>query len=156
MTHQIHPDPDTRQVAALCLRPCGPRGAEVLLVTSRSARSRWILPKGWPVPGETQARSAAIEAWEEAGVRGRVIDRVLGVYCYDKRGRGGPRRLSVAVYPMRVTGLAHRYPEVGQRRRRWVALTAAPEQVGDPELACLLRRIAQAPERLFSGTEPLS
>jgi 8-oxo-dGTP pyrophosphatase MutT (NUDIX family) len=59
-------------------------GVEVLLVTSRGTR-RWIIPKGWPIKGFKPARTAAREAYEEAGVRGRVAGRPLGRYIYEKR-----------------------------------------------------------------------
>ena len=31
---------------------------EVMLITSRETR-RWVIPKGWPIPGSTAAQSAA-------------------------------------------------------------------------------------------------
>ncbi|HEY3622474.1 MAG TPA: NUDIX domain-containing protein [Roseiarcus sp.] len=44
---------------------------EILLVTTRQSK-RWIIPKGWPIKGLRPAKSAAREAFEEAGVRGPV------------------------------------------------------------------------------------
>ena len=43
---------------------------EILLLTTRQSK-RWIIPKGWPIKGLRPAKSAAREAFEEAGVRGR-------------------------------------------------------------------------------------
>ena len=40
---------------------------EVLLVTTRQTR-RWIIPKGWPIKGLKPPKSAAREAYEEAGI----------------------------------------------------------------------------------------
>jgi hypothetical protein len=45
-------------------------GVEVLLVTTRQTR-RWIIPKSWPIKGLKPPKSAAREAHEEAGIRGR-------------------------------------------------------------------------------------
>jgi 8-oxo-dGTP pyrophosphatase MutT (NUDIX family) len=56
---------------------------EILLVTSRRSR-QWIIPKGWPIRGLEPFRSAAQEAYEEAGVRGKVSSRPIGSYVYDK------------------------------------------------------------------------
>ena len=44
---------------------------EILLVTTRGRR-RWIVPKGWPIKGLRPAKSAAREAFEEAGVTARI------------------------------------------------------------------------------------
>jgi hypothetical protein len=56
---------------------------EVMLMTSRETR-RWIIPKGWPHKGRTPHRSAAPEAYEEAGVVGRVQRDPLGSFSYQK------------------------------------------------------------------------
>jgi 8-oxo-dGTP pyrophosphatase MutT (NUDIX family) len=58
-----------RQVAAVCFR-IRRRGIEFLLVQTRGGR--WIFPKGGVEPGLTPAQSAALEAFEEAGVHGRM------------------------------------------------------------------------------------
>ena len=58
-----------QQVAAVCYR-IGKRGVEFLLVQTRGGR--WIFPKGGVEPGLTLAQSAALEAFEEAGVHGRM------------------------------------------------------------------------------------
>jgi 8-oxo-dGTP pyrophosphatase MutT (NUDIX family) len=58
-----------QQVAAVCYR-MGKRDIEFLLVQTRSGR--WIFPKGGVERGLTHAQSAALEAFEEAGVHGRM------------------------------------------------------------------------------------
>jgi len=58
-----------KQVAAVCYR-IGKRGVQFLLVQTRSGR--WIFPKGGVEHGLTYAQSAALEAFEEAGVHGRI------------------------------------------------------------------------------------
>ncbi len=58
-----------QQVAAVCYR-IRKRGIEFLLVQTRGGR--WIFPKGGVEPGLTPAQSAALEAFEEAGVHGRM------------------------------------------------------------------------------------
>ena len=56
---------------------------ELLLVTSRG-RGRWIIPKGWPIKGLTPRKAAAREAFEEAGIRGKIGARPIGHYPYAK------------------------------------------------------------------------
>ncbi len=54
-------------------------GLRVLLVTSRTRR-RWILPKGKVAPRMLPGRSAEREAFEEAGVLGRLAKDPIGSY----------------------------------------------------------------------------
>jgi 8-oxo-dGTP pyrophosphatase MutT (NUDIX family) len=58
-----------QQVAAICFRILS-SGVEFLLVRTR--RGRWTFPKGGVQSGLTHAQSAALEAFEEAGVHGRI------------------------------------------------------------------------------------
>lgn len=125
------------QFAALCYRVR--RGkVQILVITSRR-RGRWIVPKGWPMDGKTPAASALLEAWEEAGVRGRADEDCLGVYSYAKEMGVGPATPCLAMlYPIRVKSLAKRYPEHRQRRRKWVSRKKAARMVVEPELAKLI------------------
>ena len=110
---------------------------QVLLITSRDT-GRWILPKGWPMQDETPADAAATEAWEEAGVKGRVAPACIGIYSYDKTMEDGSLPVAVAVFPVEVEKLAKRYPEAGDRRRRWFSRRKAAEKVAEPELRAIL------------------
>ncbi|MGC2247366.1 MAG: NUDIX domain-containing protein [Terriglobales bacterium] len=66
-----------QQVAAACYRT-GSRGIEFLLVRTRGGR--WIFPKGGVEAGLTQAQSAALEAYEEAGAHGRIEEMPFARY----------------------------------------------------------------------------
>ncbi|MEP6828306.1 MAG: NUDIX domain-containing protein, partial [Aestuariivirga sp.] len=59
-----------KQIAALPYRKHG-KGVDVLLITSRETK-RWIIPKGWRMKGKKDWNAAAREAFEEAGVEGKV------------------------------------------------------------------------------------
>jgi 8-oxo-dGTP pyrophosphatase MutT (NUDIX family) len=132
--------PDFVQTAALCLRE-GKSGREVLLVSSLQTR-RWILPKGWPMEGRTLAGAALQEAWEEAGVVGRVNEPPVGHYTYEKVLKGGlPVSCRVEVFKVEVADLAREYPEHSKRKRKWVTTTEAAELVVEPELKTLLRAL---------------
>ena len=90
----------SQQYAALPWRQA--QGFEILLITSRETR-RWVIPKGWPMPGHSAAESAAQEAYEEAGVRGQMTAQAIGHYGYSKRLRGGAKkRFRVDVFAMEV------------------------------------------------------
>lgn len=130
-----------RQVAALCLRLTS-EGARVLLVTSRGT-GRWILPKGWPIPGLHDSRAALQEAWEEAGVRrAQVMAVPIGSYEYDKVLKSGDKaHVLTRVYLAQVSELAANYPERKQRHRRWFSLRDAAARVAEPKLRAILRRL---------------
>lgn len=131
------------QVGALCWRQTR-KGRKVLLITSRDT-GRWIIPKGWPIASLGPAGSAKLEAWEEAGVLGRVNPVPLGSYDYDKiRAKGSIVPCRVQVHALEVQELADSYPECTQRRRRWFTPAKAAGRVAEPELAALL--LAQASE----------
>lgn len=143
------------QYGAICWR-MHKSGIQVLLVTSRDT-GRWIIPKGWPIEGATDAGSAEREAWEEAGVLGQILPLCLGVYAYDKvviPGRSIP--CVVAVYPLRVTELKKRFPERKQRRRKWFALEDAVRKVAEPELRQILAefRPPAGDETVAAGLAP--
>jgi hypothetical protein len=60
----------------------GSRGIEFLLVQTRG--SRWTFPKGSTEPGLTHAQAAALEAFEEAGVHGRIEEASFARYACGK------------------------------------------------------------------------
>ncbi len=126
------------QFGGLCYRMRDGK-PEILLVTSRGS-GRWIIPKGWPMPGRTPADMVLREAWEEAGVRGVAHGVALGLYSYTKAV--GPERgvpCLVMVYPVQVESMAARFPEAGQRRHKWLRPKKAAKRVGESELAHLIR-----------------
>jgi len=71
----------------VCYRVNG-RGIEFLLVQTRGGR--WTFPKGSVESGLTHAQAAALEAFEEAGVHGRMEEASFA--CYIRRQGGGKRR----------------------------------------------------------------
>lgn len=68
----------------MCYRVAG-RGVEFLLVQTRGGR--WTFPKGGVEPGLTHAQTAALEAFEEAGVHGRMEEQSFARYVRRKRNR---------------------------------------------------------------------
>lgn len=124
------------QFGALCYRVVDDK-VQVLLVTSRG-KGRWIVPKGWPMPGATPAKSAMQEAWEEAGVEGRTHENCLGIYSYMKCDDGERLPCVVAVFAIKVRALKRDYPETGQRRRKWFSRKNAAKLLEEPELRQLV------------------
>ena len=132
-----------KQVAALCWRT-SLRGLEVLLITSRNSR-RWILPKGWLHPELTAAENAAREAFEEAGVTGKIGSQPVGHYHYLKQRReGAGTPVSVDVFALAVTKQLEDWPEKGQRSMIWVPLSEAIDKISEPGLRGVLKDFRKA------------
>lgn len=127
--------PPAMQVGAVCRCPATGR---VVLVTSRGT-GRWVIPKGWPMEGRTLAGAAAAEAWEEAGVRGRILDAELGRYRYDKeQDQGYAIPVEVRVFLLEVDHLRPDFPESAQRKRCWFPPAEAARRVAEPGLRDIL------------------
>jgi 8-oxo-dGTP pyrophosphatase MutT (NUDIX family) len=104
------------QVAAVCYRVR--EGAiEFLLVQTRGGR--WTFPKGSAEPGLTHAQAAALEAFEEAGVHGRMEEAPFTRFVYRKRGalRSDPAGLAVSAHLCEVLRLEA--PEEANRNPTW-------------------------------------
>lgn len=127
------------QFGALCYRVVKNK-TQVLLITSRRTK-RWVIPKGWPMQGKTPGESALQEAWEEAGVKGKINGPCLGLFSYEKRlPCTDTLPCAVMVYPVKVTMLVDRFPECAQRKRKWMSLKKAADKIKEPELAHMIRR----------------
>ncbi len=112
---------------------------EVLLITTRGS-GKWTVPKGWPMRGLSDWDAAAREAFEEAGVRGRVLAEPVGAFEYAKRN-ARRERYRVTVYRLDVEDEVRRFRERGQRRRRWLAANDAARAVPWPGLADAIREL---------------
>lgn len=139
---QAIPPTAVSQVGALCLRD-GDKGPQVMMV--RSSRGRWIIPKGWPMDGSTDAETARAEAWEEAGVlKGKVSKAPVGSYMTQKRYDDGRKVPShVSVYRIDVRKMTADYPEADIRKRKWVRLAKAAKKTTDKGLRRFLKAIAK-------------
>lgn len=114
---------------------------EVLLVTS-ATRKRWIIPKGNLEPNMDARESARLEAYEEAGVTGRIHPVPLGAYLHD---RGDDEPTQVDVFLMEVDRVLpeSRWPEHDHRTRQWVTISAAREMVLEDGLKQLFTETAE-------------
>src|ERR1700743_3705602 len=124
------PDREPRaQFAALPWRLDARGAVEVLLSPSRETH-RWVIPKGWPMKGKKAARSAAQEAFEEAGVLGQVAKSPTGEYAYEKRLKNGRlQKVRVQVFPLQVEEEAESFLEAGQREKLWLSPVEAARKV---------------------------
>jgi len=112
------------QVAAVCYR-FGKKGIEFLLVQTRSG-ARWTFPKGSAEPGLTHAQAAALEAYEEAGVHGRMEEASFTTYFHEKRG-GRDKTFAVSAHLCEVVRLDA--PQESNRHRTWFSGEEAKERL---------------------------
>lgn len=130
-----------RQYAALPYRWSAAGSVEVMLITSRGTK-RWVIPKGWPVPGLTPHDAAAREAMEEGGLIGTISERPIGYYNYDKElADGSLVRCAVETFPFEVERQLPSWPEQSQRRTRWFAHQDAAEAVQERALMSIIRKL---------------
>ena len=73
---------ECEQVAAVCYRV---RGSDIEFLLVKTGKGRWIFPKGSVEPGLTHAQAAALEAFEEAGVHGRMEEASFARYIRRRR-----------------------------------------------------------------------
>jgi 8-oxo-dGTP pyrophosphatase MutT (NUDIX family) len=127
------------QVAALPFR-IESGNLQILLITSRETR-RWVIPKGGRIRGLPPRDVAAREAFEEAGLVGKIVGkRSIGSYHYSKRLREDQERLyRVKVFLLSVDYQIEDWLEKDQRECQWVTLQKAAQMVDEGGLAELLQ-----------------
>ena len=134
------------QIAALPYRTS--KGSlEVCLITSRGG-GRWIIPKGWPEPGLSHAEIAAQDAWEEAGLTGSIQPDLYASYGASKSIEPAvdlPVRMDV--YLLENPIQAKKFPELGQRKVKWLTIEEAAERVDESGLREVLLKL-NSDERL--------
>jgi 8-oxo-dGTP pyrophosphatase MutT (NUDIX family) len=106
---------------------------EILLVTTRKKR-RWSVPKGWPIKRSTPQQTAAIEAYEEAGVRGLVTAKRIGRFKKRRVKKNQSVLCDVQIFPLEVKHQQGDWPEKQQRSRIWVNSRQAAALVKKPGL----------------------
>ncbi|MCK1421266.1 NUDIX hydrolase [Bradyrhizobium sp. 180] len=118
----------------------------VMLITTRRKR-RWSVPKGSPMRNKEPHLTAALEAYEEAGLVGIIATRAMGSFKHRKRKGDRKRTMDVAVFPMKVHGQERWWPEKGEREATWVSAETAARLVHKAELRRLIARFAAQTEK---------
>ena len=129
-----------KQVAALPVS-LDPEGRlRVLLETSRETK-RFIIPKGWPEKGMKDWQVAALEAKEEAGLKGRIGKEPIGEYTYWKRLPKHFQQVKVKVFVLEAERQMAVWREKGQRKLAWFLIEDAIKLVDEPGMVALLKTI---------------
>lgn len=91
---------------------------QIMLITSTSGKS-WILPKGHPEDSLNKPQVAELETYEEAGIKGTIVDTKLREEF--KREEGG----IIIIYPLLIKKILETWPEQEIRERRLVTIKEA-------------------------------
>lgn len=147
----------SEQVAAACYR-IRDGGIEFLLVRTR--RGRWTFPKGGLEAGLTHAQVAALEAFEEAGVHGRMEVASFARYTRRKRrdnGQSAAAKIVVHAHLCEVLRLEP--PQEANRNPTWFSAGQAKQCLLEDrsthhgaELARVIDRAVARIHRLRSST----
>jgi len=107
----------------------------LVLITARKS-DRWIIPKGYVEHGLSPVDSAAKEAYEEAGLIGRVRQEHIGEYRYRKFGK----LFSVKVFPFLIETMLDEWEEMHLRKRMLVTPPEAFSMLSHDELKSIVSR----------------
>jgi ADP-ribose pyrophosphatase YjhB (NUDIX family) len=140
-----------KQYGALPFRR-GKAGIEVLLITTRK-KKKWSVPKGWPIKAQTAQGTASVEAFEEAGVSGKVSAKQLGRFKNRKVRRGQEVTCDVRLFPLHVHVQRNHWPEKSERRRIWLPPSKAALLVQKPGLKRAIKKLhSQATKKAAVGS----
>lgn len=152
---------DCEQVAAVCYRVRN-GDIEFLLIQTRGS-GRWTFPKGSAEPGLTHAQAAALEAFEEAGVHGRIEEASFAHYRRTPSdgekhaSRSDKSETVVRAYLCEVFRLSA--PQESNRNRTWFSVEDARRRLrerrkgGDgAEFARVVDRAVVRIQRLRNGS----
>ncbi len=153
---------ECKKAAAVCYRLR--HGAiEFLLVQTRRSR-RWTFPKGSAEPGLSHAQAAAMEAFEEAGVHGRIEEVSFTRYVCRKHGavqssEVPERSVAVSAHLCQVLRLSK--PKESGRNRSWFSIQDTKRRLregrksGDAdEFTRVVQRAVARIRQLSSEVEP--
>jgi len=149
------------QVAAVCYRV---RRGEIEFLLVRTNSGHWTFPKGSAEPGLTHAQAAALEAFEEAGVHGRMEEASFTHYVRRKRtgnsaARSAKTKKDIAIQAHLCEVLRLETPQEPNRDPAWFSAQKAKQRLSEDrtsdyaaELARVVDRAVSRIQRLRSGT----
>ena len=118
-------------------------GLKILLVSPRD-EERWTVPAGPPARDRAPFMSAALHAFEEAGIIGEIDTLPLDDYpCTNSAGDGDAPERRVRLFAMKVRGTLSQWKRQDERRRRWFSPQEAAERAGNAALCEPIRILTE-------------
>ena len=105
---------------------------EVLLVSTKS--NGWGVPKGNLMPELGKKKTALEEAYEEAGALGKIDE--------GKKATIEHPNWILDLYPMKISKLLKKWPEMDWREREWVPLKKLNKRLGYSALVECVEELA--------------
>ena len=105
---------------------------EVLLVSTKN--NGWGVPKGNLIPELGKKKTALEEAYEEAGVLGEISNK--------KKATIEHPDWTLDLYPMKISKLLKKWPEMDLREREWVPLKKVEKKLAYPALVECVEELA--------------
>lgn len=124
-----------KEIAAFIYQRKGKR-LQLMLVSNRKG-TRWILPKGQPEREQLNVEVALDEAYEEAGIIGRVDNSPADVLHYVS----STGDVDLHVYKMQIERLLESWPEQFFRQREMVDVDVAVLMVRKKALRVGIKKI---------------
>lgn len=106
--------------------PFNIRGKQIaiLFITSQT-HGRWVFPKGTLEKGENHEGGVKREAYEEAGIKGDVLNNFPITIPITKKTNDGLMKIPVTYYPLLVSEQLEEWPEREKRQRHWSLVSDA-------------------------------
>jgi len=111
---------------------------EVLLITNKK-KDKWGIPKGLVEEALSASESAQKEAFEEAGIYGKIYKPSLGKYSIRK----WDGKCRIKVFAMEVTQILDKWPEDILRRREWYTVEKAAGMVRNRKLRAMIQGLSE-------------
>jgi 8-oxo-dGTP pyrophosphatase MutT (NUDIX family) len=145
----------SEQVAAVCYRA---RGSDIEFLLVQTRAGRWTFPKGSSEPGLTHAQAAALEAYEEAGVHGRIEEASFARYIRHRRTRKSAARsaeneLAVNAHLCEVLRLGA--PEESGRNPSWFSVEKTKRRLREARTPDYAAELARVVDRAVTRIERL-
>ncbi len=113
---------------------------KIIIITSRNS-NQWIVPKGNREPNKSKRESALLEAYEEAGLTGRLDKNIKFQFFIMSHGE----KVKLTLYPMRINKrLIKKWPESHQRKRIEVSCERAQSLVVWPEFRNCIKHLQKS------------
>ena len=113
----------------------------IMFVTSQR-RGRWILPKGNLKQDESHKKGCKREAFEEAGIKGRILADFPMTHVVTRSDQGAVSKVAVTYYPMLVSKQFDEWPEQPKRERHWALLDDAPRVTDREDFRLVINQFA--------------
>lgn len=128
------------RIAALLIRHRRNHPIEVCLVTSRK-HGHWMIPMGKPEKKLSKAGVARVEAYEEAGMIGRLS--LSSQFKVSTCSGLKKKKRIVQIFVIRVTKVLRRWPEKKERKRCWVEIKKLDKVMTDKTIAsAVIKRLS--------------